>query len=100
MNPPFYEIDASTETLLRSTIESGGAVLQRRRNLKKTAEAEEQYWSVTVNNEEVFWFSIAVENTGRRLLVMGPKRESLHSYLYDSVISAAEKSGAKRLEKL
>jgi hypothetical protein len=100
MKPLLYEIGESVERQLREVIEGNGGLLVPRRELKKTAEAEEQYWSATVNNEEIFWFCIAVESTGRRLLMMGPKRESPHARLYDLVVNALEPSGARRLEKL
>jgi len=100
MGPPLYEIDESIEKHARQALEGASASLQPRGNLKKWPEGEEQYWSVVYDGMEVFCFGVMLEFSGRRLLIMGPKRKSTHIHLYDSMLSELEKSGAKRLEKL
>ena len=100
MGPPLYEIDELVEKHVRIVIENAGALIKERGNLKKWPEGEEQYWSVVYDSQEVFCFSVFVEFSGRRLLIMGPKRKSPHIHFYDSMLNELGKSSAKRLEKL
>ena len=100
MGPPLYEIDELVEKHVRIVIENAGALIKERGNLKKWPEGEEQYWSVVYDSQEVFCFSVFVEISGRRLLIMGPKRKSPHIHFYDSMLNELGKSSAKRLEKL
>ena len=100
MGPSLYEIDESIEKHARQAIANVGASLKLRGDLKKWPEGEEQYWSVVYDGQEVFCFGVMVEFSGRRLLIMGPKRKSPHIHLYDSMLSELKKSGAKLLDKL
>ena len=100
MSPVLYEISQSSVDQLSRTMEANGALVVRRSELKRTAEAEEQYWSVRVDEYEIFSFSVALEPSGRLLLVVGPKRKSPHDHLYDLFVTLLEASDARKLDKL
>jgi hypothetical protein len=97
MTQNFFEIREGHEEELANFVKAAGAQLTKRGPGRQSAEAQEQYWSIVVETNEAFWFSVAVDNSGRRLLYVGPRPQSTAVGLYDSFIVKIEEIGATRL---
>jgi hypothetical protein len=95
-----YGIDRGMEATLGIFVQSEEHSLSAKGALKRTPEGEYQIWSVLLNNQEVFWYSVALDPNGRVTILIYPAKKRSDQTFYLAFLSKLESLGAKRLEGL
>ena len=100
MKPLFFIVDEGAETRLRSSLESRGAVVKLKRGNDQSPEINEKIWLVCDGEEELFWFGIATEPSGRRILAVAPPQNRKGKELHRLLLDVVRGGGAEQIEKI
>jgi hypothetical protein len=99
MKDLLFEIDSQSERELYEEFAKRGWKVLPKGAEKRTTEGSYHLQAVLIANQEAFWFGIAEQQTGRRLLMIGSVSNRSRVNEYDSFRFLVE-SMLKKAEKL